>query len=179
MQISEMKSFDMQSDRVDEWYSKVLSRYKDFAELLFIVRQVLIFSHGNACGESGFSIKKNALQKNMKNESLVTQRIVFDGIQPDSAYLTLRLLKINISQDILRDVRNSHKEENAKENNRKKQTEAENQKVEKKRLSIELEKLKKWKKATITAASKCIETFDSKIFAIEETLRTFWRMDFI
>ena len=36
--ISEMKSFDMQSDRVDELYSKLLSRSKDFAELWFIVR---------------------------------------------------------------------------------------------------------------------------------------------
>ena len=31
--ISEMKGFDMQSDRVDELYSKLLSRSKDFVEL--------------------------------------------------------------------------------------------------------------------------------------------------
>ena len=72
--ISEMKGFDMQSDRVDELYSKLLSRSKDFAELWFIVRQVLILSQGKACVESGFSIHKSLLQENMKNESLVTQR---------------------------------------------------------------------------------------------------------
>ena len=77
---SEMKGFDIQSDRVDGLYSKLLSRSKDFAELWFIVRQVLILSHGNACVESGFSINKILLQENMKNESLVAQRIVFDGI---------------------------------------------------------------------------------------------------
>ena len=70
--ISEMKGFDIQSDRVDELYSKLLSRSKDFAELWFIVRQVLILSHGNACVESGFSINKSLLQENMKNESLVS-----------------------------------------------------------------------------------------------------------
>ena len=35
-----MKGFDMQIDRLDELYS----RSKDFAELWFIVRQVLILS---------------------------------------------------------------------------------------------------------------------------------------
>ena len=129
--ISEMKGFDMQSDRVDELYSKLLSRSKDFAELWFIVRQVLILSHGNACVESGFSINKSLLQENMKNESLVAQKIVFDGIQHDGGYL-----KVNIIQDMLRYVRNSRKAyENAEEENRKRQTEAENQKVQKKRLN--------------------------------------------
>ena len=65
-----MKGFDMQIDRLDELYS----RSKDFAELWFIVRQVLILSQGKACVESGFSIHKSLLQENMKNESLVTQR---------------------------------------------------------------------------------------------------------
>ena len=69
-----MKGFDMQIDRLDEFYSKLLSRSKDFAELWFIVRQVLILSQGTACVESGFSIHKSLLQENMKNESLVTQR---------------------------------------------------------------------------------------------------------
>ena len=143
-----MKSFDKQSDRVDELYSKLLSRSKDFAELWFIVRQVLILSHGNSCVESGFSIKKNLLQENMKDESLVAQRIVFDGIQHDGGYL-----KVNISQDILCYVFNSGKAyENAKEENCKRKTEAENQKVEKKTLSIELKKLRKCKKAAIAAA---------------------------
>ena len=91
--ISEMKGFNMQSDRVGELYSKLLSRSKDFPELWFIVRQVLILSHGNARVESGFSINKSLLQENMKNEALVA---VFDGIQHDSGYL-----KVNISQDML------------------------------------------------------------------------------
>ena len=99
-----MKCFDIQSDRVDELYSKLLSRSKDFAELWFIVRQVLILSHGNARVESGCSINKSLLQENMKNESLVAQRTVFDVIQHDGGYL-----KVNILQDMLCYVRNSVK----------------------------------------------------------------------
>ena len=145
--ISEMKGFDMQSDRVDELYSKLLSRSKDFAELWFIVRQVLILSHGSACVESGYSINKSLLQENMNNESLVAQKIVFDGIQHDGGYLKKC---VNISQDMLHYVRDSRKAyENAKEENCKRQTEAEHQKVEKKRLSTELKKLTECKKAVL------------------------------
>ena len=164
-----MKGFDMQSDRLDELYSKLLSRSEDFAELWFIARQVLILSHGNAHVESRFSINKSLLQQNMKNESLAAQRIVFDGIQHDGGYL-----KINISRNMLRYVRKSRKAyENAKEENGKRQTEAENQKVAKKRLSIELKMLKECKKAATTASSKSFEAFDAKIFAIEEKLKKF------
>ena len=53
------------------------------------------------------------------------------------------------------------------------QTEAEKQEVEKKRLSIELKKLKEGKKVAITAASKSIEAFEGKIFATGEKLRKF------
>ena len=99
-----MKCFDIQSDRVDELYGKLLSRSKDFAELWFIVRQVLILSHGNARVESGCSINKSLLQENTKNESLVAQRTVFNVIQHDGGYL-----KVSISQDMLCYVRNAAK----------------------------------------------------------------------
>ena len=111
----------------------------------------------------------------MENESLVAQRVVFDGTQHDGGSL-----KVNISQDMFRYVRNSRKAyENAKEENRKWQAKVENQKVEKKRLSIELKKLTECKKAATTAASKSIKVFNTKIFAIEEKLRKFCRMDFV
>ena len=121
--------------------------------------------------ESGFSINQSSLQENMKNESLVAQRIVFYGIQCDGGYL-----KVSISQSMLRYVCNSCKAyENAKEENCKRQTEAENQKVEKKRLSTELKKLKECKKVATTAASRSIKAFDAKIFVIEGKLKKFWR----
>ena len=82
--ISEMKGFGMQSHRVDQLYSKLLSRSKYFAELRWIVWQVLIWSHVHAGVDTGFSINKSMLQENMKNESLAAQRIAFDGIQHET-----------------------------------------------------------------------------------------------
>ena len=86
----------------------------------------------------------------MENESLVAQRVVFDGTQHDGGSL-----KVNISQDMFRYVRNSRKAyENAKEENRKWQAKVENQKVEKKRLSIELKKLTECKKSSYHSCIK-------------------------
>ena len=53
----------MQSDRVDEVYSKLLSGSKDFAELWFIVRQVLILSHGSAVWSQDFLSTKVCYKK--------------------------------------------------------------------------------------------------------------------
>ena len=159
-----MKRFDMQNDRVGELYSKLLSRSKDFNELWFIVKQVLIFPYGNALVVSEFSVQKSLLQESLKNERVVVQRIVFHNIQHDIGYL-----KVNISQDMLRYVRNSRK---AYEN-RVRCKQAEKQKVEKKRLSTELKKLKEDNEAASTAASKSIKAFETKIFAIVEKLRKF------
>ena len=55
----------------------------------------------------------------------------------------------------------------------KRQTEAGKQKLEKKKLSIELEKLKEGKKAVTIAASKSVQASEAKIFAIGEKLRKF------
>ena len=61
-------------------------------------------------------------------ESIVAQRIVFDGIQHDGGYL-----KVNISQDMLCYICNSHKAyENVREENRKRQTETQKQKLRRK-----------------------------------------------
>ena len=46
-------------------------------------------------------------------------------------------------------------------------------------LSIELKKLKECKKTATTAAPKSSEAFEAKIFATEEKLRKFRRMDFV
>ena len=77
----------------------------------------------------------------MKNESLVTQRIGLFLMVYNGGYL-----KVKISQDMLCYVLNSQKAyENAKEENHG-QTETEKQKVEKKRLSVQLKKVKEGKK---------------------------------
>ena len=67
-------------ERIDDLYMTLLERFQ-FADLEDVVNIVLILSHGNARVESGFSINEQIRQTNMKEQSLVAQRIVYEGIQ--------------------------------------------------------------------------------------------------
>ena len=45
------------------------------------MKLVVILSHGNAAVEVGFSINKELLIDNMLEETVVAQKVVFDGIR--------------------------------------------------------------------------------------------------
>lgn len=69
--------------RLDEFYSALLTTKnlpRGFNDLKTIVKMVLIMSHGKATVESGFSINKAILVENLKEESLVKQRMVYDAV---------------------------------------------------------------------------------------------------
>ena len=46
-----------------------------------IVSLILILSYGNAGVESGFSVNADMTLENLQEESLVTQRTVYDSVQ--------------------------------------------------------------------------------------------------
>jgi len=60
--------------------------------------------YGNASLESSFSANKELRIKNMKEETIVTQRVVFDAIWLADIDKT----KIDISKKMMADVRHSH-----------------------------------------------------------------------
>jgi len=49
------------------------------------VRLVLTLSHGNASVESGFSVYADMLVEKLHKDSLLAQRIVYDGVQYDDS----------------------------------------------------------------------------------------------
>jgi hypothetical protein len=61
---------------------------------------VLILSHGNAAVESGFSINKDMLVENLMEDSLIGQRMVYDGIQKAGG-----VLSVNIDKNMIHSVR--------------------------------------------------------------------------
>ena len=67
---------------------------------------MLIFSHGNASVESGFSINKDmiAVQKNLAEESLVAQRMVYDAVRAGGGPL-----EMPIGADLIKSAKLSHK----------------------------------------------------------------------
>ena len=62
--LAEAEKFDINNDRVDVFWSKIL-KSDSTIDLENIVRIVLLLSHGNARVESGFSINGDILIPNM------------------------------------------------------------------------------------------------------------------
>ena len=77
--LEEASKFNINDDRVDGFYSCILDSSVTL-DLENVVRLVLILSHGNARVESGFSIYNDILSENMLEESIVSQRIVYEGV---------------------------------------------------------------------------------------------------
>lgn len=77
----EARKFDWTTHRLDNLFNKFVGSKPAFTELWEIIKLVLILSHGNARVESGFSINQSPLLSNMKERTIVSQRIVYDAIR--------------------------------------------------------------------------------------------------
>lgn len=68
------------NERLDTSYSTKLKSETKFKDLYSVIQLILIFSHGNAFVESGFSINKQLLVENLQEKSIIAQRLVYDNI---------------------------------------------------------------------------------------------------
>ena len=83
MQFSSLKSepimrMKLENFNLDQFNSNLIGAKCEFQDLWRIVRLLLILSHGIASVESGFSVNSDIMLQNMKKQSLVGQRIVYD-----------------------------------------------------------------------------------------------------
>uniref|UniRef100_A0A2L2YE91 Uncharacterized protein n=1 Tax=Parasteatoda tepidariorum TaxID=114398 RepID=A0A2L2YE91_PARTP len=81
--------------RLDDFYSNIL-KSSEFSELFEVATIILTLSHGNAAVESGFSINKDMLVENLKDEFLVGLRTVYDAI-----HFYGGVLNVPLSKDLL------------------------------------------------------------------------------
>lgn len=98
-----------------------------FPELEEVVKLCIILSYGNAARiRSGFSISKLLRDVNMKDQSLVAQRIVYEGVVNESWPV--------ITDNMMKSVTQSNRRYEVEfEVNKRKQTESEKKKTRKKR----------------------------------------------
>ena len=87
---------------LDVFYSKIFAGDEKQVPLWKVVKMVLILSHSNAVVESGFSVNKELLVKNME-DTIVAQRIVFDAIR----VVGMDVTKIDISKTMIGCVKQS------------------------------------------------------------------------
>lgn len=76
-----LRKFSPQSDRLEEFYFELLSVKAEFHHLWEALRLVLIFSHGQASSERGFSFNKEMMVENLKENSLIAQRVIHDHVR--------------------------------------------------------------------------------------------------
>ena len=126
-----MNEFDINHDRLDTFYMSLFSSLNlDMNALLDVVKITLILSHGQGRVESGFSINEQMLLENMQEDSIVAQRMVYEGSLQGGAS------KVDINRTMLKYVKQAKsKQMFALEENRKKQKEGEKRREERKRAS--------------------------------------------
>ena len=73
------KDFNPDNERLDTFLAVYL-KCTQYEKLWMVTKKLLILSHGQATVERGFSINSHVAVENLKEESLVAQRIVHDAI---------------------------------------------------------------------------------------------------
>ncbi|GBM09911.1 hypothetical protein AVEN_86801-1 [Araneus ventricosus] len=99
---------------------------------------IMILSHGNSNVERGFSINKRLFMENMKEQTLIARRIVYDSIQANGG-----ISNFEVSKQFILSVRNSRaKYEEYKEKKRKEEKELSENLKRKREAENKLKELK-------------------------------------
>ncbi|XP_067143074.1 uncharacterized protein [Centruroides vittatus] len=151
-------------DGLDTFYCEIMKDDRQLQDLWSIIKISLSFSHGNASVESGFSVNKSLLSENLKEESLVAQCLVYDGIHFASG-----VDQINIDQNMLLTVRGSRQLYTASLQQKKDiQKQQALRAEEKRKLTQQLKDLKQHKKMLRKDHEKEEKEIEMKINTLEE-----------
>lgn len=155
------KTYKRSKKRLDVFFVELFDLFgaEDYVELNSFIKFVLTLSHGNASVERGFSINKECIVENLKEESLVALRQVHDGVTSAGG-----LESFVITKDLVHSARNAHARytENLKE-----QKEAlanlEVKEKERKRALLERKKLEEEKSTVLAEARKRAAEIEERI----------------
>lgn len=153
--IEELKNYDYKS-RIDIFWRDLLQKVSDCKNLMNVMKIIMSLSHGNANVERGFSVNSECLVENLKEETLVAQRIIYDSI-----ISTVGDVKsFVIQKSLIHSFRNAHSV--FKESNEKRKREvAENEAIE-----VDKKKSKFMKKELENKMLKIKDNADKEINAI-------------
>ena len=83
-------NFQSAEDRVDTLFFECMAN-ESYKSLFSVVKLILILSHGQATVERGFSVNKEVEVENLKEHTLVAQRIVCDHVNSVGGVLKVEL----------------------------------------------------------------------------------------
>lgn len=90
------RDFNPTSDRVDTLFHETMGSTTEYKRLWEVVKVLLVMSHGQASVERGFSINKEVEVENLKQQSLVGQRVIIDHIRAVGG-----VCKVQITKELL------------------------------------------------------------------------------
>lgn len=131
--LAKFKSYN-KTHRIDQFWFNILScATRPCNDAVIVLKMIMLLSHGNSNVERGFSVNKDCLWDNMKEETVVARRIIYDAIQAHG-----NLNSFQVTKQMILSVRNSrskyeeerekkNKQEKENQQNLKRKREAENQ----------------------------------------------------
>ena len=140
--LSKLKSYS-KADRIDQfWYEMLSSATKPCDDALLVVKMMMLLSHGNSNVERGFSINKDCLWENMKEETTVARRIIYDALQVHG-----NLNEFEITKQMVLSVKNSRaRYEEEKQKRKQEEKEIKQNLKRKKETETQLKELEEKKK---------------------------------
>ena len=143
--------------KLDSLYMELLKNHVE----LRVVKIIMILSHGQGRVESGFSVNEDSLAHNMKEDTLVANRMVYDGIRNEGG-----IFKVDINKEMLKFCRTARSAyQNALEENRKQQTAGEKRKQDRREIQHKISAAKKVKEACVVESTRKNSELDSRIFS--------------
>ncbi|XP_055620811.1 uncharacterized protein LOC129765028 [Toxorhynchites rutilus septentrionalis] len=157
--------YDRKNERLDHFWKGLLSG-DEFMELFTIVKMICCLSHGNANLERGFSINAECLFENMREESVVAKRQIYDAV-----FHAGEIASIQISNQLIQRVRNSHSLYIEDKERRKKEDLASNaSKMMKRQREAEAKSLEIKRSKILENAQKEAESLQEKIALLKSTV---------
>ena len=81
VETSAFEEFSFKVDRLDVFLQKHIGSVRSLSKLWDLLRELLILSHGQATVERGFSVNRQVMIENMKQQTFILQCTIHDHIQ--------------------------------------------------------------------------------------------------
>lgn len=96
-----MQSYNRSENRLDHFWRDIIGQ--DFKDFMHVIKMICYISHGNANLERGFSVNAECLFENMREESIIARRQVYDAVLYEGGIDNLQ-----ISKALFLSARNAH-----------------------------------------------------------------------
>lgn len=152
-----------EEERLDDFYSAILNN-DPFSDIFKVVKLVLTLSHGNASVESGFSVNKDMLVENLKEESLIALRTVYDAIKYHGG-----VTKVPLSKELFSYAKSARMRYHDALENKKKMNKADEEAANNKRaISQQITSLQKKKMKLLSDKAVELAELDNQISELKK-----------